>query len=95
MLTYKLYSFLSILVFGGSVINSYSIHEQYYPTLIDQVSSRNNKLIIINFLFFVLLSLNMKLISFIFGDIKESDRINLIEKLKNKSIELALLFVFF
>jgi hypothetical protein len=95
MLSYKLYSFISILLFGGSVINSYSIHEQYYPTLIDLVSSRSNKLIIINFLFLIVLSINMRLISFIFGEIKESDRTNVIEKLKSKSIELALLFVFF
>jgi len=95
MVSYKLYSFLTILLFGGSVLNSYSIHEQYYLTLIDLVTSRNNKLILLNFLFFIIVSLNMKLIYFIFGEIRESDRINLIEKLKSKSIELALLFVFF
>ncbi len=74
MLSFKLFAFVSILMFGGAVINSYILHEQFFPTVVHLTSSKSNKVIILNFCFMVFVWVNLKITDFIFGEIREIER---------------------
>ncbi len=75
MLSFKLYAFFSALSFGCAIINSYSVHEQFYSIIIHLASSKANKLIILNFVFMILAGIGKQLIWFTFGEIREMERI--------------------
>lgn len=95
MLTLNLYILLSALLLGGTVINSFSIHEQFYPTMIHLISNKSSKIIILNFFFMIYITVSIAVVHIVLGEIKVIERVNVLEKLKRKIIDVILIFIYF
>ena len=89
-LTFLSYFSLSLIVAVGAVYHSYSIHEQFYPTV---VYLTTNKLCIIglgNFGFSLALTIGNILIKIFFGRIEDDESNEIVSKLKFAITEICI-----
>lgn len=91
LLTFKLYSFVSLLLTGGAVINSYTLHSQFFPTVLYLTTQKSNVLILCNFILMIGITLLLRIISFFFGEVREIERI--VQQNINRNV-LQILFYF-
>ncbi|EAR94761.3 glutathione S-transferase, amine-terminal domain protein (macronuclear) [Tetrahymena thermophila SB210] len=95
VLTFKHYSFLSILLAGGAIINSYTIHEQFYPTIIYLTNQKSNKLIMLNFFFMLGLAFFKMIMSVFFGEIREIEKLSILDSLKRKIFDIVFIILIY
>ncbi|KAL4482162.1 hypothetical protein ABPG72_014975 [Tetrahymena utriculariae] len=93
--TFKHYSFLSILLAGAAIINSFTIHEQFYPTIIYLTNQKSNKLIMLNFFFMLGLAFFKMIISIFFGEIREIEKLSILDSLKRKIFDIVLIILIY
>ena len=75
MLSFRAYFFLSIIFLIMTIFNSITVHEQFYLIIMHLTTSKINKLILINFFCSFLFGFLKILLSFIFGEIRESEKL--------------------
>lgn len=95
MISFNSYLFLSFVATIVSIINAYTIHEQFYSTVIFLTTSKINRVVLLNFSFSFLLAIIIGLVSFFFGDIRESEKLSILEKLKRKVFDFFLIVLVF
>ncbi|KAL4477679.1 hypothetical protein ABPG74_002829 [Tetrahymena malaccensis] len=93
--TFKHYSFLSILLAGGAIINSFTIHEQFYPTIIYLTNQKSNKLIMLNFFFMLGLAFFKTIMSVFFGEIREIEKLSILDSLKRKIFDIVFIILIY
>ena len=95
MISFNAYFFLSLIVTVVSVINAVTLHEQFYSTMIYLSTSKIHRLVILNLSFSLFCALLRGLLSFFFQDIRESEKLSILEKVKRKVFDFALMLIVF
>lgn len=95
MISFNAYFFLSLIVTVVSVINAVTLHEQFYSTMIYLSTSKIHRLVILNLSFSLFCAFLRGLLSFFFQDIRESEKLSILEKVKRKVFDFALMLIVF
>lgn len=95
MISFNAYLFLSCLVAILISINAYTLHEQFYPTMIFLTSSKLSKIIILNMLFSLFLGLLLFILRIFFSSARETEKLSILEKLKRKVFDFFLVVLVF
>ncbi|CAD8176315.1 unnamed protein product [Paramecium octaurelia] len=91
----KFYCFFSIVIALGAIYNSFSVHKQFYPSVLYLSTNKINRSILVNFIIMIVSTLIMTFIRVMFGELKEIEKISVIDKTKKKILEVAYLLFFF
>lgn len=95
MISFNAYLFLSCLLAILISINAYTLHEQFYPTMIFLTSSKLSKIIILNMFFSVFLGLLLFILWIFFTSVRETEKLSILEKLKRKVFDFFLVVLVF
>ena len=95
MISFNSYFLISLIISTASVINAYAIHEQFYSTIMYLSTSKVHRLILLNAAFAFFLSLILGLVSFVFREVRESEKLSVLEKVKRKVFDFALVLIVF
>ncbi|CAD8161277.1 unnamed protein product [Paramecium octaurelia] len=91
----KFYSFFSIAIAVGAIYNSFNVNKQFYPSVLYLSTNKINRTILVNFAIMFVSILIMMFLKFMFGKLKELEKISVIDKTKRKILEVAYLLFFF
>lgn len=86
---------MSFIISSVSIINAYTVHEQFYSTIIYLSTSKIHRLILLNASFAFFVGFLMKMVSFFFQDIRETEKLSILEKVKRKVFDFALMLIVF
>lgn len=90
------YLLLSTIFIALAIINSYAMNEeQFYLTFIHMTTSKINKLILLNFIFAIFFGLGKMVLFLFFDSIKIAEQNMLLDKMKRKILDFALLLIVF
>lgn len=95
MISFNSYFLLSLIISTASIINAYAIHEQFYSTIIYLSTSKVHRLILLNAAFAFFLSIIMGLVSIVFQEVRESEKLSVLEKVKRKVFDFSLVLIVF
>ncbi|CAD8065493.1 unnamed protein product [Paramecium primaurelia] len=91
----KFYCFFSIAITLGAIYNSFNVHKQVYPSVLYLSTNKINRTILVNFAIMIVSTLIMIFLKIMFGELKEIEKIAVIDKTKRKILEVAYLLFFF
>ncbi|CAD8088355.1 unnamed protein product [Paramecium sonneborni] len=91
----KFYCFFSIAITLGAIYNSFNVHKQFYPSVLYLSTNKINRTILVNFAIMIVSTLIMIFLKLMFGELKEIEKISVIDKTKRKILEVAYLLFFF
>jgi E3 ubiquitin-protein ligase synoviolin len=95
MISFNAYLFLSCLLATLISINAYTLHEQFYPTMIFLTTSKLSKIVILNMLFAIFLGTILFILRIFFTSVRESEKLSILEKLKRKVFDFFLVVLVF
>ncbi|CAK79329.1 unnamed protein product (macronuclear) [Paramecium tetraurelia] len=91
----KFYCFFSIVITLGAIYNSFNVHKQFYPSVLYLSTNKINRSILLNFIVMIVSTFIMTFLRMMFGELKEIEKISVIDKTKKKILEVAYLLFFF
>jgi len=95
MISFNSYFFLSLIITIASIINAYTLHEQFYSTMIYLSTSKIHRLILLNMSFSFYCGVLRGLLTFFFQDVRENEKLSILEKVKRKVFDFALMLIVF
>ena len=95
MISFNSYFLISLIISTVSIINAYTVHEQFYSTMIYLSTSKVHRLILLNLSFVFFVGFLMTLVSFFFQEIRETEKLSILEKVKRKVFDFALMLIVF